>query len=227
MVLGETGFFDRLWPGRIEVRSDGRDLTKALKEAMDRLPEIASRSGQLINSENRNAADFDVQEAKNGSYYLKDGKLYQKQGGVGREVETRTKGSKTGVTEQAQAVIRDLIPIRDQLRAVYNYDLQAAHAKDPTFANKRADAERQALNEAYDAFVAKHGPINKGVFTARRPNRVQIESARMRAREEARSQGHEWDDGTFDPSDLRDSGASIADIARVRAEMKAEYSSRA
>jgi N12 class adenine-specific DNA methylase len=223
MVLGETGFFDRLWPGRIEVRSDGRDLTKALKEAMDRLPEIASRSGQLINSENRNAADFDVQEAKNGSYYLKDGKLYQKQGGVGREVETRTKGSKTGVTEQAQAVIRDLIPIRDQLRAVYNYDLQAAHAKDPTFANKRADAERQALNEAYDAFVAKHGPINKGVFTARRPNRVQIESARMRAREEARSQGHEWDDGTFDPSDLRDSGASIADIARVRAEMKAEY----
>jgi hypothetical protein len=34
-----TGFFDRLWPGRIEVKSDGRDLTKALAEAMDRLPE--------------------------------------------------------------------------------------------------------------------------------------------------------------------------------------------
>jgi hypothetical protein len=49
----------------------------------------------------------------------------------------------------------------------------------------------------------------------------------MRAREEARAQGHEWDDGSFDPSDLYDSGASIADIARIRADMKAEYPSRA
>jgi hypothetical protein len=45
----------------------------------------------------------------------------------------------------------------------------------------------------------------------------------MRAREEARAQGHEWDDGSFDPSDLRDGGASIADIARIRADMKAQY----
>jgi hypothetical protein len=70
--------------------------------------------------------DFDVEEAKNGSYYLKDGELYQKQGGIGRKVETKGKGSKTGLTEQAQAVVRGLIPIRDHLRRVYATTSQRA-----------------------------------------------------------------------------------------------------
>jgi hypothetical protein len=145
MVLGETGFFNRLWPGRIEVRSDGRDLTKALAEAMDRLPEGVTRQGgaQAASA----TTDFDVEEAKNGSYYLKDGELYQKQGGVGRKVETKGKGSKTGLTEQAQAVVQGLIPIRDHLRRVYSHDLAAAQAKDPTLAKKNAEAARRDLND--------------------------------------------------------------------------------
>jgi hypothetical protein len=131
-VLGEQGFFDRLWPNRMEVKSDGRDLAKALAEAVDRLPEGAMMHGGAAKA----LADLDVnpEEHKNGSYYVKDGKLYQKQGGSGRPVETRGKGSKAGLTEAEHAIVRDLIPIRDQLRAVYNYDLQAAQAKDPTFA---------------------------------------------------------------------------------------------
>jgi hypothetical protein len=209
MVLGKQGFYDKLYPERYGVRADGRDLAKALADAVDRLPAEALGRPTTAAQARGAAADFDVSEAKNGSYYLKDGKLYQKQGGIGREVETKGKGSKTGLNDKDQAIVRDLIPIRDQLRAVYNWDLKAAQAKDPKFAEGRAKAEREALNEAYDAFVKKYGPINKGIFTARRPNRVQIESARRRAREEARAQGHEWDDGTFDPSDLYDSGAAL------------------
>jgi N12 class adenine-specific DNA methylase len=220
MVLGEHGFFDPLYPERYGVRSDGRDLAKSLAEAVERLPQSAIGSQQRGAGSVDTGADFNVEEAKNGSYYLKDGELYQKQGGVGRKIETKGNGSKTGMTEPAQAIVRDLIPIRDHLRNVYGHDLAVAQGRGNP---KAAEAARRSLNEAYDEFVSKYGPINKGIFTARRPNRVQIESARMKAREEARSQGHEWDDGTFDPSDLRDSGASIADIARIRADMKAEY----
>lgn len=217
-VLGEQGFFSPLWPGRMEVKSDGRDLGKALAEAIDRLPEgvMGTDSTQIRAS----TADFDVTEAKNGSYYVKDGKLYQKQGGLGREIETRGKGSKAGLSEPEHAIVRDLIPIRDGLREVYTADLGISQGR---LKEGMADGARQALNKAYDAFVAKHGPINKGVFTARRPNRVSIESTRRRAREEARAQGHEWDDGSFDPSELYDSGATVADVARVRAEMRESY----
>jgi N12 class adenine-specific DNA methylase len=163
MVLGEHGLLRPALARPHRGQSDGRDLTKALAEAMDRLPEerCAPKAPQAASA----TTDFDVEEAKNGSYYLKDGELYQKQGGVGRKVETKGKGSKTGLTEQAQAVVRGLIPIRDHLRRVYSHDLAAAQAKDPTLAKKAAEAARRDLNEAYDEFVAKHGPINKGIFT--------------------------------------------------------------
>jgi hypothetical protein len=52
------------------------------------------------------------------------------------------------------------------------------------------------LNEHYDRFVEKFGPINKADFSYRRPTLAQQETARLEAREEARSSGDQWDEAT-------------------------------
>ena len=49
---------------------------------------------------------------------------------------------------------------------------------------------RATLNREYDAFVKKFGPINLANISYRRPTRIQAESARNEAREEARYAGN-------------------------------------
>src|SRR5690606_17992886 len=75
---------------------------------------------------------------------------------------------------------------------------------------------RKRLNEAYDAFVARFGPINKAEFQYRRPTIIQQESARAEAREEARFTGTPWREGDFDATPLINQGASLSAIARAR-----------
>ena len=211
MVLGEEGFFDTLVNGtRYAVRAPaGYDLRKGLADAAGRLPinVITARDTTL----DRARADFDLdaKERKEGSFYVGDkGRLMQMRGGVGVPVEKPGKGVVGGVSAAAQERIAKLIPIRDALRAVYAHDLASNVAE--------GDKARASLNSHYDAFVKAFGPINKAEFSYRRPSVVQQETARAAMREEERLAGREWNEGSFDPSDMIERGASTTEIARAR-----------
>ena len=210
-VLGEQGFFDKLFPGRYGVRAiKGADLANQIAERIEALPsEIMS---EWLDTTERAEIDFGTAERKEGSFYIKDGQLYQLTGGVGRPVQRRTKGVTGGKTAAAIERITALIPIRDALRATYAADLN-----DDT---ENGDRARKRLNASYDAFVGKYGPINKANVSHRRPSVVQQESARAEAREEARITGALFFEGSFDATDMLRAGASMQQAAAARKEAR-------
>lgn len=212
MVLGEEGFFDKLYAGRYAVRAKpGANIEADLRTAVNRMPSNILAPWQDITD--RAEVDFGTAEAKEGSYYVNDaGELMQRRGGVGVKVQKRGKGVTGGKSAEEMERIKQLIPIRDALRDVFAADL----AND----TKNADRARKRLNETYDAFVAKFGPINKANLSYRRPTIIQQESARLAAREEARFIGEPFEDGSFDPSEMIEEKASTSDIARARQAMR-------
>jgi len=83
-------------------------------------------------------------ELDDGAFFVGEGgELMIKEGAVARPAGITTKAG--------QEKVRALVAIRDALRAVLRLDL----------AGGRADEARAELNRRYDAFVAKHGPINR------------------------------------------------------------------
>jgi len=214
MVLGEEGFFDKLYPGRYGVHAiKGEDLGKRLEQAIDTLPE--NIMSEWKDTTERAEEDFGTSERKEDSYYIASGKLMQRRNGVGVPVANRGKGVEGGMTAAQIERIRALVPIRDSLRAVYAADLA-----DDT---ENAAKARTRLNSAYDAFNAKFGPINKAEISYRRPNSIQQESARNEAREEARFNGTTFDEGSFDPSRMIRDGKSLSEISKARRAKKEEF----
>lgn len=212
MVLGEEGFFDKLYKGRYAVRArDGFDLDTELAAAFAKMPEGVV--APWLDTTDRANIDFGTKEVKEGSYYIgPKGDLMQMVGGVGAPVAKRGKGVTGGKTAAEISLITQLIPIRDALRDVYASDL----AEDKANAAKA----RKRLNESYDAFVKANGPINKGTFQTRRPTDIQAENARSKAREEARYVGEEFDEGSFDPSDMIAAKKTLGEIAAARNAMR-------
>ncbi|WP_223814436.1 PLxRFG domain-containing protein [Roseicitreum antarcticum] len=208
MILGEQGLYDTLTTGaRVGVRpKPGADLRADLSRAAQAFPRdimsVATPSAEL------GAIDAASPETKRGGYYLKDGTLHQFNGTEGVEIGLRSKANPKGIAKADNERIMELVPIKMALRDVYAADLD----------EKDASAARKRLNDAYDAFVERFGPINKEVRTERRPSRVQIETIRQRAAEDARSRGEDFDIGSFDAGPMIEAGAKMAEIARARAE---------
>lgn len=208
MVLGEEGFFDKLYKGRYAVHeTPGTDLGERLADAFSRLPENIMEPPP--SPEQMAALDFATTERKEGSFYIApDGRLMQYSQGAGRPIARRGAGVEGGYTASEVDTIRQLLPVRDALREVFRHDLAGD--------TEAAAAARAALNHEYDAFVARNGPLNKAEVTRRRPSVVQQEGARSEAREEARDLGMPWDEGDFDPTDLIRRKAKLTEIARAR-----------
>lgn len=207
MVLGQEGFFDKLYPERYAVhQKPDTDLTVDLREAIDRLPRDVMTPEPT--PEQKAALDFSSTEKKDGSFYVKDGTLMQYRGGAGGEVLARGKGVQGGFTAADRDRVIKLIPVRDALRQVFAADL----AEDEATGAKA----REKLNAAYDDFVKWFGPINLGTITFQRPSIIQQEGARAEAREEARFVGERWVEGDFDAAPMYDVNAKPGEIARAR-----------
>jgi len=207
VVLGEEGFFDKLYEGRYGIRQrPGTDLPTDLRVALSRLPEgVMDPPPTQMEAWER---DFDAPETKNGSYYVaKDGTLMQYANGAGKPVQKRGKGG-GGMTAADYARVVKLVPVRNALRAVFKADLA-----DNEPAGKAARAE---LTKHYDAFVKEFGPINKAEISTRRPTIIQQETARREAREEARYVGDRWDEGDFDAEPYYERKAKVSEIAAAR-----------
>lgn len=198
-VLGHEGAFDRLIPNRYAVRADEGDLGEQLRGALARLPkdvmgEPPSRTERKITE------DFAHGQTKDRSYYVKDGQLMQLDGGAGYPVK--------GKSAEAVQKIKDAVPIRDALQDVLAANLRGDRAA--------GDEARARMGGHYDAFVNKHGPINKVVRRFQRPNIIKQETTRAEAREEAREAGGQWFEGDFDAETMAPRDAKAAEIARLR-----------
>ncbi|TRW94932.1 PLxRFG domain-containing protein [Paracoccus sp. M683] len=208
MILGEQGAFDTLvGRPRIGVRAKPEaDLATDLAAAVARFPRKITSMGDpqqmMIGPRDAKAG-----ETKAGSYYLKDGDLWQFDGSEGKPVQRRAKGQ-SGLTKADYELVTDLLPLRNALREVYSADLAGADAV----------KARKRLNKEYDAFVSKRGPINKVETTLRRPSAVQMEGLRQQAAEDARAAGASFDIGSFDAGPMIEGGATLAQIARARRE---------
>lgn len=207
-VLGEQGFFDKLYPGRYAVQAaKGADLGEQIQERVDALP--TNIMSEWLDGADRAEVDFGTAEHKEGSFYVhSDGRLMQVTKGVGFPVQRRGKGVKGGKTASQVERIKALIPIRDALRETYKADL----ADD----KENGDRARKRLNKDYDAFVDQFGPINLARIQYRRPSVVQLEGTRAAAREEARYNGELFDEGSFDATGILNAGATMQQAAAAR-----------
>lgn len=206
-VLGEEVWGEMQATGDYAVEQrPNTDLAEDLRWTVHQLPRDVMT--EPPSPEERAKLDFASGQKKDGSFYIRDdGTLMQYRNGAGQEVKRRsTTGG--GFTAAEHERIRHLIPMRDALRDVFAADL----AKDDA-----AGAEaRGRLNEHYDQFVDKFGPINKATFRYQRPTIGQQETARLEAREEARFIGEHFDDGDFDPGPMLAAKAKISEIAKAR-----------
>jgi N12 class adenine-specific DNA methylase/predicted kinase len=168
MMLGKMRLTGTMYGGREPVLIGPTDnLDNRILEAAELLPEDAMLARGTTSEEIAPEADTSGAAArvKEGAFYEEGGKLFRRVEGVGQPV----RGKGTDLDK-----IRDFMGLRD----IVNEMLARQAAGDTA----RMDALRAGLNEAYDAFVEKHGPINKTIVskskrkdgttvtTRRRPN---------------------------------------------------------
>jgi len=170
--------------------SESSDLQQQLSEAIASLPENVITDIQKSKTQ---GIDYTPQEAKEGSFYMKDGVLMQIDSGVGSPVSMRGKGT-GGISKVDAEKIQMLIPVRDALRKAM---LSMVNRND-----KEVKKHQKELDKAYDAFVKKYGPITKSETESRPPSVGTIEEYRNAMREDFKESGEEFNEGTIDLSNL-------------------------
>ena len=202
MVLGEQGFFDRLIANRYAVRSDGRDLDTAMGEALASFPAdvfspVAAEPAMDMETAGTRAA---------GSFYLKDGQLhiarvrtsYTSDGTrfrqvIGQPVKTGMKTTQGERSKKAIALLTDVVPVKDARQRVVAADLAGDDAAGAT--------ARKQLNESYDSFRKKYGPLSRKTVRVATPTPQQLERERERQQNDMEAEDQLYDQGSFSPPD--------------------------
>ncbi len=192
MVLGDYSNKGTMYgPNSLTVEPvKNHDLPTQLDAAIASLP-----SDIAVNIQKANTDAFDHQPAtkKEGSYYIKEGKIYQVEKKIGVPVEGLLK-SKGGLSKSEAVIVRGLIPIRDAWREARN----AMVDRD----DEAMKAAQKELHKVYDSFVEKHGYLTKNEIKTRAPTATQIENARDKLRSEMEAQGLDFDEGDIDLSHM-------------------------
>lgn len=123
----------------------GKQIEKAFSQITGRMDYTAKPTQAEIQAEVRKEIRSAKSKAKNGSFVSEGGKLYQNQGGELVRLDLSAK--------QAE-VLQSAISLRDTGRELLTLQFDNAPAE-------QIDAARAKLNEVYDNFVQKNGPMNK------------------------------------------------------------------
>ena len=148
MMLGELRLQGTMYKDNSKVLvGDTENLDEKIAEAAAKLPAGVFLPRSTV-AANENAAveaePVDADGIKEGAFFIEKGVIYRKVLGVGQDA---------GLNKTDAVRVKGLMEIRDIVT-----DLLARQAKGQM--EGRADL-RKALNKAYDAFVKKHGPINR------------------------------------------------------------------
>ena len=162
MVLGAWSRKDTLYGGEgVSVIGTG-DLAEQLAEAVGRLPRFEPLQVDAQQPQPPPAPAFvpppPLRHVVEGSLFTGDDRaIYQIEDGRPAPVTYCGVRLRADGTPQGRK-IGQLIELRDRARRV----LQSQNEGWPA---PHRDAERQALNRAYDRFVSQHGPVNKTTLT--------------------------------------------------------------
>ena len=148
MVLGDTVEESTAYGKDITVRPiEGAELSDLLKEAVSHiqgtyqaveLPEADKSKGKETKTI---PASPDV---KNFSYAVVDGDVYFRENSIMRQVD---------LNEKAKERVMGMVELRGIVNALIEYQLE-------DFPDEMISQKQAELNDAYDAFTAKHGLIN-------------------------------------------------------------------
>lgn len=155
MVLGDNAIVSGQFGPTYTVKPNG-NLDAALNDAIQKLPSniFNPKLGSPAQAAKVAQLDFGIKssETKEGGVYLKDGVLMQVNDGVGKPLTERytTQGKPVALSDKDIAFLSDYVGVRDSLKQAQLDQL----TDDPNW-----QASLDNLNQVYDAFVKKHGPL--------------------------------------------------------------------
>ena len=156
MVLGTWSCKDTLYAEGYSVVANG-DLDTQLREAIGRLPELASRPSRAAVAAPQFTPPPPQLHLSEGSFFVRDDRtICQIEGGQAVPVTYGGTTLKAGGTLTGKRLAA-LVGLRDRTRRV----LQSQNEGWPEATRQEA---RRELNRVYEQFVSEYGPINKTTF---------------------------------------------------------------
>ena len=147
MMLGQMRFTGGMYGGNEPtLEPDGRNLRDTLAQAVERLPQNiylahAQQVAEPTLDQTIPAPDF----VKPNAYCLHDGMVCIREEDVLRPL--------TDLPSETRSRIRHLIPVRDAVRSCLRSQMDGSD-------EGQVIEARQQLNQAYDRFVGRFGPVN-------------------------------------------------------------------
>lgn len=154
MMLGEMTLAGSMYRANEPTLSarDGDNLPELLAKAIEQLPEGVFKTGKtaFVDAAEKANKVTTADDVREYGYFLKDGKLFQRMpdyNGERQSIEVAKEGKEL-------ERMTGMIGLRDAVRK------QLALEKNAASTDKEIEANRKALNKAYDDFVKKYGFLN-------------------------------------------------------------------
>ena len=147
LMLGELSD-DKLYPGRLALKGDGRDISEAIRQAFATMP-VGIYQGRLeLETETqRILVPPELQsKTKQNGHVMHDGELVIR---IGDYLEP------SGLTGKPHERVIGLMEVRDAVQTVFDIQLQKG-------TDEQLEVAQAQLITTYDRFVKKHGYISQG-----------------------------------------------------------------
>ena len=146
LMLGELSD-DKLYPGRLALKGDGRDISEAIRQAFATMPTgIYQERLELETETRRILVPPELQsKVKQNGHVVHNGELM---------IRTGDYLEPSGLTGKPYERVIGLMEVRDAVQKVFDVQLQEG-------TNERLEAEQAKLIATYDRFVSKHGYISQ------------------------------------------------------------------
>ncbi|MGB3297816.1 MAG: hypothetical protein WBA76_06065, partial [Phormidesmis sp.] len=146
LMLGKLSD-DKLYPGRLALQGDGRDISKAIRQAFTTLPSgIYQERLELETETARILVPPELQsKTKQNGHVVHDGELMIR---IGDYLEP------SGLTGKPYERVIGLMKVRDAVQKVFDVQLQEG-------TDEQLEAAQSQLIATYDRFVDEHGYISQ------------------------------------------------------------------
>jgi N12 class adenine-specific DNA methylase len=150
---------DKLHPGRLALRSDGRSLPEAMRDTFQGFPAKIYTRNNVINPFSGEADRFSVSEdgtprkaippehqssLKNYGYLAHEGTIWQRQGSWIYQ---------TALKEKTAQRVSGMLDVRDAVQNVFDVQLRGG-------TDAQLNTAQDRLNQVYDGFVKKFGNLS-------------------------------------------------------------------